>query len=197
MDCPLCNRLRDSEDYAKHYADFYVHSIAEKEGRAKAPITQQALQTAGIKATFADAFCTAYRAAYDREYEGYRKKFWDFFTEWDYHACSPEEQAAACCYHDEGFSLHRRFTRHPDEEDWDKETTNGHQYDESLSWKEQERLEKLGFHRCRVDEQLHATIGLPAGTPPPPPVSAELAAAGQPPIWRLAAPPAIPELSPL
>lgn len=198
--CPICKRLRDSGDYAKHYADFYVHRIAEQEGRTKGAAALQALQISGIKSSFADAFCLAYKAAYEREYENYRKKFWDFFTEWDYHTATPEDQKNACSYHEEGFGFHYQFSRHPTEPDWDKETITEYSYEDNrlrtrsgriyehrTTPEVESRREKMRHHRCRVDEQIQATADLPAGTPPPPPASAELAAAGTPPLWRFAA----------
>ncbi len=191
-DCPICKRLKESEVYAKHYADFYVHRIAEKEGRTKAAAAQEALQTAGIKVSFADAFCAAYKAAYEREYAPLKKDFWNFFTEWDYHTASPEDKCNACCYHDEGFGFHYQFSRHPSEDCWDKETITDYSYEDDrlrtrsgrIYERDTARRERLRYHRCRVEEQLEATADLPAGTPPPPPVSAEMAAAGTPPLWQ-------------
>ncbi len=200
MDCALCKRLTESEAYAKHYAEFYVHFLAEKEGKEKAKTILCKLLEAGVKVNYADAFCVAYKAAYERNYETHRKKFWDFFTDWNYHTASKDDKYNACGYHSEGFCFHGQFQRHPMEPNWDKETVTGYDTEEThmvtrsgryylqrTTYEAERRRERLRYHRCRVDEQLQATPTLPAGTPPPPPVNANLATAGTPPLWRFAA----------
>lgn len=107
--CPLCIRLKQADDYAYHYATFYVHVLAEQEGREKSAAILAKLAEAGVGSAFPDAFCITYRATFQREYGVMQKEFWDFFTSWDYHTCSEDDRAAACGYRYDGLRYHVEF----------------------------------------------------------------------------------------
>lgn len=120
--CLFCSNSHTANDYAEHYAEFYTQSLAEREGREKAPGIREALKAAGTAVNAADAFCIAYKAAYEREFEPLRKRFWDFFNDWS--ACNDglKKENAVCGYHAESLGYHYDYHRHEDDPDWDKET---------------------------------------------------------------------------
>lgn len=120
--CIFCNNGNAANEYADHYAEFYVHVLAEKEGLERAPAIREALKAAGTAVNAAETFCIAYKAAYEREYETMRKKFWDFFNDWA--ACNDgmEKGNSVCGYHAESLGYHYDYHRHEDDPDWDKET---------------------------------------------------------------------------
>lgn len=157
--CIFCDNSNAANDYANHYAEFYVHVIAEREGRERAPAIREALKAAGTAVNAAEAFCIAYKAAYEREYETIRKKFWDFFNDWASCNDGMKKEDAACAYHSESLGYHYDYHRHEDDPDWDKETgyeTEDDEEERAFSaelWAIEDYMEREEFRKAHEAKQ--------------------------------------------